>query len=265
VFKNFLPTLNNFEIISVDGVLLANAASSRHVGPAILQSAVSLTVNITTLVRQYRRNETRLNLEFKTGKTECQRILSGGQFSPFQSYFKLLVTDIASPFSSVTLSSADPEFSKNFYVVNIHSPRPTSTPTTMPTCSVGWFAKDMNGKEYRGMGHELKLPPGCTMCPPGYITSLTDQVKCTPCPSGFFNDEYGASACKSCSVQYPYYSTHPGMSYCNGVFLNVQSKPSAFYSLVVIIFFTLLFAFSLAWRKFLQIVSHSKINTEYVY
>jgi hypothetical protein len=140
-FHHFIPWLENANIVSVNhisvvgGVSLLSYFDFSHKRQNKLHqssSSIVVSVNITKIVKVYQRNATKLEIAFKGTKEKIKKILTSGSKSQFQSYFHSLIQNSTSPLALATISSTPPIISKNFVSVNLHSPRPSSTPTSMP-------------------------------------------------------------------------------------------------------------------------------------
>jgi hypothetical protein len=83
----------------------------------------------------------------------------------------------------------------HYTAVVLHSPFPTSVPTSMPSCGAG--AEGVTAT--------------CTDCEPGFY-SERDWIDCRPCPQGMYSDEYRSGSCKQCP--YPSTTYREGLSDC---------------------------------------------------
>lgn len=91
-------------------------------------------------------------------------------------------------------------------VVQLHSPIPSSMPTSMPSCGYGSYG-----------------PKGdCGKCPPGYYEIRFGAKSCIACPIGFYAPDFGSSSCEKC--RYPYTTLNIASSACDSAVLKVNKK-----------------------------------------
>jgi hypothetical protein len=280
IFLKLIPNFHDISIVSTVKAAPKTSTSSSFILSFLLGlfqnpvmqdvRSIKLTVNITLTIPDYDKpnlgekprnqfDSIQMVSAFNKTKDELLLVMSKGERSLFQAQFDSLAQ--YKSFPNIKLAEISPVLPKTFVTVHLHTPRPTSQPTSMPTCDEGSFAKNMNGTEYNGYGHKLKLPLHCTKCPRGTYTSIGDQVYCIPCPIGFYSDELGLSECKSCLAFYPRYSTHRGMAYCNGYYLQVERYPIVYYFLIPIIITGMLGGFKLAEHKFWHILLWAFVPT----
>jgi len=90
--------------------------------------------------------------------------------------------------------------------VFIHTPVPSSQPTSSPSCPAGF-----NGR-------------GCTPCPEGTY-ALPGGTGCIQCPRGTYSDSPGSGSCTAC--QWPWTTFDVGASACKSISINISIETLA--------------------------------------
>lgn len=131
---------------------------------------------------------------------------------------------LAAALSSVTTQTAS--VPTTFDTVILNSQRPTSSPTSMPTCGSGSFGE----------------PNRCSPCLPGTYSSAHDELSCTLCELGKYSDIQGSKECFVCP--YPLSSVKLGSTECSAfaIQFSFEGIASILSGLVALFLFSLSFA-----------------------
>ena len=120
----------------------------------------------------------------------------------------------------------------NYTVIILHSPFPTSTPTSQPSCSAGTDG----------------LTDTCIPCEPGFYSNVASKKyspHCQPCPQGTYSDEYRSGSCKQCP--YPTTTYREGLDKCFSYSLNTGN--TMYYSTIATIVTVAFLGASLSGNK----------------
>ena len=162
-----------------------------------------LTASAITVTMQMIANKfaLKLNMDDSTFHTYIKTtietaILNGNYLAALQSQS---LTGFVSGVT-VTSSSVDSVYD----TVIVHSSKPTSTPTSQPSCGTG---SEIDGD-------------GCRYCGPGYITPIYNTESCIPCPVGFYATGMRNFECTQCS--YPWTTVFEGSASCEALGFDVN-------------------------------------------
>ncbi len=109
----------------------------------------------------------------------------------------------------------------NYDTVIVHSSKPTSTPTSQPSCGTG---SEIDGD-------------GCKYCGPGYITPIYNTESCIPCPAGYYATGIRNFECTPCT--YPWTTVFEGSASCQALWFNVDLNFILSMLIVLVIMFLL--------------------------
>lgn len=114
----------------------------------------------------------------------------------------------------------------------VHSARPSSTPTAMPSCGTGSY----------------EMGSGCGPCPAGYYSDVFNAMHCEPCPMNYYSTG-GAEECVPCPGLTA--NIHPGSADCPAY--SLKAPPYAYP--VVAVMLALILVASLAKADYLNLPS----------
>jgi hypothetical protein len=143
-----------------------------------------------------------------------------------------LATELRSvglPFTTTTVPESPPDIS-TYSSYTEHTPLPSSTPTSAPSCGSGT--------------EEGSTSSDCNECHPGTYSEFAGK-ECKECEIGSYCDTYGCISCEECP--YPWTTTQTGKTSCEAIQLNL---PLLFvYTalvMVIVFYFTVIYFLSKA-------------------
>ena len=167
------------------------------------------------------------------------RISTPSKYSGGSTFLTTLTSHTLSSFTAFTSSSiSTPTVASSYSDRILHSAKPTSYPTSMPSCGRGSEGTNAN----------------CMPCTPGnynpHLQPNGGSAQCIPCEVGLFSPGYGAEYCLECP--YPYYSPLEGASRCDGVYLKFTFVQGATL-VAILVFIFIVCCFQAGDAKYLAI------------
>jgi len=175
--------------------------SRRNFHELSITSGIAVEFNVSFVMQKLQEPNPDLAFKKVKNKVKLACVSSAGALPVFLANVKKYSGPQSILKSSNILNYESNELPYSKYDTHVlHTPPPTSIPTSFPSCGVGSEIGP------NGLHH------GCLGCTPGYFANVYNSSDCTPCPMKTFTNEYNQSVCKPCP--YPRSTYHPGSSEC---------------------------------------------------